>query len=553
MGHHQLLLKSLALFIALLIAGDAWAQSAAPTVNAEDIAVSPATPALPPGIPTGPSSTADHSKFPQLQRSFARGEDVTRVCLECHTEASDQVMHSIHWTWEREIEETGQTLGKRNVINSYCGSLTSNEPRCTSCHVGYGWEDDSFDFQDQSKVDCLICHDTTGSYWKPEDRAGHPGLEAGRWNGQMRDAVDLSFVAQHVGPTSRETCGSCHFYGGGADGVKHGDLDSSLVMPPFEVDVHMSPDGANMQCSDCHTFNSHQPSGSRYTPTAVDTHGLDLPHNDHDAASCVSCHSAAPHQQAKLNDHTDTLACQTCHIPAFARGGVATKTWWDWSQAGTRMAPDGSGLRETDEHGHVSYLSTKGEFRHGEDVPPDYAWFNGTVRFTLGTDTIDPQNIVDINPIEGSPDDGRSLIWPFKVMRGTQPYDTVHNTLLINHVFGADDTALWTNFDYVKSLEAGMEAAGLPYSGQFDFVETRMYWPITHMVAPKDQALGCADCHTEAGGRLEGIAGIYMPGRHHSTLLDRVGLFSVAFTGGFILLHVLGRMIGRRLTRTPGV
>ena len=34
-----------------------------------------------------------------------------------------------------------------------------------------------------------------------------------------------------VGPTSRATCGACHFFGGGGDHIKHGDLDSSLTAP----------------------------------------------------------------------------------------------------------------------------------------------------------------------------------------------------------------------------------------------------------------------------------------------------------------------------------
>jgi hypothetical protein len=45
----------------------------------------------------------------------------------------------------------------------------------------------------------------------------------------------------------------------------------------------------------------------------------------------------------------------------------------------------------------------------------------------------------------------------------------------------------------------GSQATGLPYSGTYGFVATDMYWPITHMVAPKEQALQCTDCHGGAG------------------------------------------------------
>jgi hypothetical protein len=37
-------------------------------------------------------STADHSKFIQLQKPFKSGQEVTEACLSCHTEAAKQVM-----------------------------------------------------------------------------------------------------------------------------------------------------------------------------------------------------------------------------------------------------------------------------------------------------------------------------------------------------------------------------------------------------------------------------------------------------------------------------
>ena len=34
------------------------------------------------------------------------------------------------------------------------------------------------------------------------------------------------------------------------------------------------------------------------------------------------------------------------------------------------------------------------------------------------------------------------MIWPIKVFRGKQPYDTVSKTLLVPHTFGEDDSVL---------------------------------------------------------------------------------------------------------------
>ena len=52
-------------------------------------------------------STADHSKFKELQQAFASGPEVTKACLNCHNMAGHQVMKSIHWTWETHSPTTG--------------------------------------------------------------------------------------------------------------------------------------------------------------------------------------------------------------------------------------------------------------------------------------------------------------------------------------------------------------------------------------------------------------------------------------------------------------
>lgn len=124
---------------------------------------------------TTEASTADHSKFKELKGPFSTGPEVTKACLQCHTEASKQLHKTKHWNWDVVNEATGQKLGKKNIINNFCGSVVSNEPRCTSCHIGYGWKDASFDFASEENVDCLVCHDTTADYRKFPAGAA-PGL-----------------------------------------------------------------------------------------------------------------------------------------------------------------------------------------------------------------------------------------------------------------------------------------------------------------------------------------------------------------------------------------
>lgn len=499
----------------------------------------------------GKDSTADHSKFKELQKEFQSGPEVTKVCLACHTEASKQIMHTQHWKWEFLNPKTDQKLGKIHVINNFCTSSQSNLKACASCHIGYAAMTDKGVQNDESLVDCLACHATV-SYSKPTGLGGNvlaKDFEMPPGSGKMVKGQNLQKIAQSVGKTSRKTCGSCHFYGGGGDAVKHGDLDSSLEDPDKKLDVHMDADGLNFTCATCHKTDGHQVPGSRYAPTAVDKDGVLIrgKEGDRNPATCQSCHGQKPHKDknaAKLNNHTNKLACQSCHIPAFARGEIATKMFWDWSTAGKRDEKTGKPLVIKDDHGHAIYQGHKGDFVYGENVKPDYVWFNGDVNYTLRDTKVDKaQQPIYINKFQGSPTDGRSRIWPVKTFRGKQPFDAEHNILTVNHLAGADDTAYWTNLDWDKAIEAGMKAAGLPFSGKIDFIETVGQWPITHMVAPKDKAVACNECHTK-GGRLDKIDGIYIPGRDNIPWLDN----AVKLLALLTLLGVIGHGVLRIFT-----
>lgn len=498
-------------------------------------------------------TTADHSKFAVLQGEFKSAPEVTKACLTCHTEAAEQVKQTTHWTWLYKHQETGQLLGKAKVTNSFCGMVVSNEPRCTSCHIGYGWKDmNQPPPEDPSAVDCLVCHDTTENYKKFPTLAGLPlskPREFPAGSGKIVQPPNLTEIAQQVGPSNRETCGSCHFFGGGGDGVKHGDLDSSLNNPTASLDVHMASDGLNFTCTECHTAWGHDVAGSRYQVTAKDTDGVLMQgKGEVKAATCESCHDSSPHKEAKLNHHTAKLACQSCHVPEFARGGAPTLTWWDWSTAG-RLNAAGKPFAEKDEQGRVTYSSEKGDFGYGENLVPTYAWFNGTVEYTQADEVLDPTQLpLAVNKIHGEAGAKDSRIWPFKVMRGKQAFDTQYNTLLATHVFGADDTAFWRNFDWHKALEDASTKSGYPFSGNYSFIETTMHWPITHMVAPANEALECAACHA-SDSRLAGIPGIYMPGHHSNTWLDRLGWLAVLATLLGVILHRVGLSIAKRINR----
>jgi hypothetical protein len=79
-----------------------------------------------------------------------------------------------------------------------------------------------------------------------------------------------------------------------------------------------------------------------------------------------------------------------------------------------------------------------------------------------------------------------------------------------------------------------------------DFIRTEMVWPITHMVAPKENALACRECHVRDGGRLAGITGVYLPGRDRATWLDLIGWLAVAAMLAGALVHGGARIIAYR-------
>lgn len=415
-------------------------------------------------------SHLDHGAF--FDKPFDRPQDVTRACIECHETAGDEMLRTEHFSWLGDGEYFPRRggylkVGKRNLINNFCIGVQGNWASCTRCHAGYGWKDDSFDFTDSSNVDCLVCHDWTGTYLK-----GNAGMP--------REGVDLLQVARGVGYPKRDNCGVCHNYGGGGLGVKHGDLDNTLDNPSPRDDVHMGR--GDLLCIDCHDTEEHDIPGR----------SMSLGIEQRDGIGCTPCHEAAPHDDTRINAHLDAVACEACHIPTYARR-VPTKQRWDWSKAG-------DDTREDDVH---QYLKIKGEFVYDTDVEPVYLWYNGTSRRYLLGDPINPDGPTRINYPNGAMDDPDARIHPFKLHAAIQPYD-VDNEVLLQPLTSGEG-GYWHEFDWDKSLRLGSEFTDMEFSGNYDFTETEMYWPLSHTVLPGDQALSCEDCHSD-NGRMDWAA-----------------------------------------------
>jgi len=421
----------------------------------------------------GKQETTEHEKH--FLGEMPGAYEGAGTCITCHPTAGTEMLVSNHWLWAGITKNVpgheSHAHGKRDLINNFCIAIPSNEGRCTQCHPGYGYKDDSFDFANQDALDCLICHDTTGKYAKDKKTAGLPV-----------PGIDLTVVAANVGEPGRANCGACHFGAGGGDNVKRGDLGSSLLAPTMDADVHMgsvATGGTDMSCQTCHVTSQHQIPGNQL--------------QDRGRVACTDCHDKADLSgSSHSTSHLAAIACQACHIKTFSRQ-LPTKVDWDWSTAGQDIDPI-----PVDKYGKPLYNKLKGTFVWEQNVTPELLWYNGTWdRMFIGENDQYTETPVRLAAPLGTKGDG--MLFPFKVMTGVQGADAdpANHTVLIPHLFGlaGGPNPYWVKFDWHLAFVDGAAYTGQTYSGKYEWVETVMYLPINHEVAPKGEARSCNDCH----------------------------------------------------------
>jgi octaheme c-type cytochrome (tetrathionate reductase family) len=398
-------------------------------------------------------------------------QEVTRTCLGCHPRVGQDVLKTAHWNWKGYSPtlkgyEHRVDISLTVMVNNACIAIGPNLQECASCHIGYGWVDAKFDFASPANIDCLVCHDTTGTYRKDPGKGGLPD-----------PSLDLAAIAQKVGRPSRRACGSCHFVSGGAPYTRHGDLEPVLADPPAEFDMHMG--ALKMRCQDCHTTTEHRIAGMSMSAPAVEGR-----------VGCEKCHGQTPHGVAgmlsrHLDDHVRAVACETCHIP-FIANASPTLLRRDYSHAGQNLP------KRLDQFGMPDYDKKFGALTWGKHLVPTYLWYDGTRNASLVGDKINPSSAVILNAPVGEKRDPSARIFPFQVHAAVQPYDTENKILAMPKLL----EGYWTDFDWSKAIADGLKEVGLPYSGKYGFVETKMYSSIHHEVVPAKKALGCSDCHS---------------------------------------------------------
>ncbi|MBK1720017.1 PKD domain-containing protein [Thiocystis violacea] len=471
-------------------------------------------------------------------------------------------------------------------VNTYCGTH-ENSPRftCAGCHVGNGrfpMAQSLFEQLDPASaeahaqlanIDCLTCHqevykrfpdwtasgqgfsdfsllnlaeDASGKLVRADGvatiRTGFEGIPNVSAAGDFLfkpaafDNLPASVpmtpmpittlaAAQNVHATTRQSCLSCHAGAAGADGAKRGDLSKENINPTVTHDMHMSPDGANLTCSDCHSAigangESHRMRGR----------GLDLRANDvAERFTCETggCHDNRPHgdfsntQGSSKDKHAMKVACQTCHIPSYAKAAVGTEVARDWQ----------------DPHPSDSACNGRGGWLPREDkgglgtasLMPSYTWFDGTSEVVYleesltGVPTVPLDATVAANfklgagaPTyalgmpNGNVTSATAKLYPMKKHWGKLARNDTNNSLVGHSTFEFFRTG-----SFCRAVAVGLgddpDAActGTPGSTEMPAGTTTVpvftYQTINHGVEPDSNALGgdatgCGSCHQALGG-----------------------------------------------------
>lgn len=424
------------------------------------------------------------------------------TCVACHLQEAQDMHGSVHY------QLSGLTPNVPNIpgfagkgdggMNTYCGAITtSRDVTCAGCHASYGQQPTAEMTTGQlDNIDCLMCHQinyarkAAGPYEQvpavgKDNQPRSITLPVEDTNGfhfmpdESKMTISLVEAARTAGPTTRATCLRCHANAAGSDGAKRGDLSSVTANPPLTSDIHMSPQGEDFACSQCHDAGGHRVSGR----------GLDLRPNDTDElAACESCHSARPHDDYDARNgesrdaHAERVACQTCHIPTYARD-VSTEMARDWLNPVWWPGAFGG----------------QGGWKPGEvratNVVPTYRWFDGTSEvYLLGQ--VPRQNAngeYEFGAPLGSVSSTGAKISPMKE----------HTSISARHdatgqMIPHSTEVYFRTADFAAAVQSGMDQVGL--SGGYTIVPVHTFQTLNHGVEGSDNALECQACHSSTGG-----------------------------------------------------
>lgn len=454
--------------VLLVLGGSLWAQvDPIPSARSKMVTHLPAVYSLLLSSHGGQPSIPEHAEL-----TFS---EYPANCLGCHSGEADDIYHSTHYRWQGEatdmVNGVGQLQGKlNNAVNSYCVHILGNWPVCGSCHAGRGLQPDDPN-ADQSNIDCLVCHSV-------EYAAARTRLS----DDSMGVTNPTDTMVRSAGRPTRANCLKCHADAGGGDGVKRGDLSKTLINNSDEqFDVHMNTRGPNLHCQRCHTFQEHLVigKGSDLRPTDDPARGAEV--------ACTTCHAqmaGSGHDRSAINTHVSRVACQSCHIPTYAK--VPTEVHRDWltHHDGTDAASC-TVQSPCPGHPHTEKAS---------NLVPSYRWWNrqsdNILLYDDASRTYDA--VRDTYPTSrpiGDVTNGK--LHPFKYKTAVQPMITGDNRLIALNTF----VYLRGSGNVNEAVESGLENMGYNASEPYEWVTTDTFQLINHGVEPPGRALGCNACH----------------------------------------------------------
>jgi hypothetical protein len=412
------------------------------------------------------------------------------ICITCHNSQAQAMYQSVHYQWKGSAAEwtTGPaSQGKMDAtdgssaLNSYCINIQGNWGPCGACHAGTGAKPVATanpSAAQLASIDCLMCHNDTVNAPYSRVRNATTGLF------EPAAGLNMNLVAQkaNIKPV-RKNCLGCHAKAGGGDAVKRGDIAlASGTTSDVIYDTHMAMgSGGNIQCQGCHTMTAHRVAGR----------GSDIrPQDSATQMSCstATCHAtktnlATGHTTYDSSHHVGRVACQTCHMPIYAKNASDTaateatethRTWVsaEWNATLNRYEP----------------VPTK-----ANNLIPKYAFWNGT---SWGNNAFDA---AVIDPTTGAYKVSRPVgaingaagtkLYPFK-------YKTATQALANGKIVPISTAKFFATGLYDDAVKDGLVYMGLPSTTPYTTINTDEYQLLNHQIPPAaGNVLDCTACH----------------------------------------------------------
>jgi hypothetical protein len=414
------------------------------------------------------------------------------TCISCHNSQAAAMYQGVHYQWAGSAAEmtNGPAIqGKMDAVdgssalNAYCINIQGSWGPCGSCHVGTGAKPVATATPDAAQlasIDCLMCHKNP-AIATPYARVRN--ATTGLF--EPSATVDMNNVVRTVIKPVRSACLGCHAKAGGGDAVKRGDLAlASGNTTDANYDVHMATTRGNLACQRCHTYTNHRVAGR----------GTDLRPEDSTVevtCSTSTCHPTknsltSGHSSSGVSHHIGRVACQTCHLPRYAKDATDVAPTPTNPTELTEMHRDWTLPEWSTVNNRYEPTQTK-----AGNLIPKYTFWDGTSwgNNAFNDAVIDPATgNYKVSRPNGGINTANTKLYPFKFKTAYQPF--ANGKLVTPKVATYFSTG---NFDL--AVQDGLTYMGMP-GAAYTLVTTDEYQVLNHQIPPASgNVLACNSCH----------------------------------------------------------